>query len=430
MSLHYTLKCLGTGQILSDDLLPLSNPDSQEPAFLRTEYKRNKLIVGADSEGLYKYADWLPIRRRLKGSSAPATYRSNGLAKRLSLTNLHITFSGFWPEKNVAMTTGTFKECEAFSVCARLPENFDKTLVVASAGNTARAFAKVCSENQIPLVLVVPEQNLDGLWFTGELDECVKLIAAGGPSDYYDAIRLSQIICEEDGFVAEGGAKNVARRDGMSTTVLSAASMAGEIPEYYFQAVGSGTGAIAAWEANLRLLGDGRFGSRKMKLMLSQNAPFMPIYESWKRGTRELIEPSLEDAGRLLGLIHAHVLSNRKPPYGIVGGLYDALTDTDGDMFKVENGEAIAAGKLFEECESIDIAPAAAVALASLINAVNDGIIGKDAFVMLNITGGGVERLRRENRIRYLTPHAVIPFQEISKEGAKSGIRKIKGAVN
>jgi cysteate synthase len=35
----------------------------------------------------------------LKGSSAPVTYKSEGLAEKLGLTNLWITFSGYWPEK-------------------------------------------------------------------------------------------------------------------------------------------------------------------------------------------------------------------------------------------------------------------------------------------------------------------------------------------
>ena len=91
--------------------------------------------------------------------------------------------------------------------------------------------------------------------------------------DYFDAINLSNMVLASDKFLAEGGAKNIARRDGMGTTVLSATTHIGRIPDFYFQAVGSGTGAIAAWEANLRLIEDGRFGSHKMKLMCSrQNA--------------------------------------------------------------------------------------------------------------------------------------------------------------
>ena len=48
---------------------------------------------------------------------------------------------------------------------------------MASAGNTARAFAKVCSDNHIPLLLSVPEENIDALWFEAPLDDCVKLIS-------------------------------------------------------------------------------------------------------------------------------------------------------------------------------------------------------------------------------------------------------------
>ena len=155
------------------------------------------------------------------------------------------------------MKTCSFKETEAYSVCARLDNNIEEILVVASAGNTARAFGQVCSDNKIPLLLCVPEDNLDALWFESSLDDCVKLVVSKTGGDYFDAIYLSNIACELDIFMPEGGAKNIARRDGMGTTMLSATASIGEIPEYYFQAVGSGTGAIAAWEAKLRLIEDG-----------------------------------------------------------------------------------------------------------------------------------------------------------------------------
>ena len=75
----------------------------------------------------------------------------------------------------------------------------------------------------------------------------------------------------------------------MGTTVLSAATTIGEIPDYYFQAVGSGTGAIAAWEANMRLNEDGRFGNKTMKLVVSQNAPFVPMFDAWRGDSREML---------------------------------------------------------------------------------------------------------------------------------------------
>lgn len=154
-------------------------------------------------------------------------------------------------------------------------------------------------------------------------------------------------------FYAEGGAKNVARRDGMGTTVLSAATTIGEIPDYYFQAVGSGTGAIAAWEANMRLNEDGRFGDKLMKLIVSQNAPFVPMYDAWRVDSREMLPTEAARPRRDAEIIDAKVLSNRKPPYSPAGGLYDALKATDGDIMVATNAQARKARTLFEQTEGI-----------------------------------------------------------------------------
>ena len=314
------------------------------------------------------------------------------------------------------MTTCSFKETEAYTVCGRLAGNMEAKLVVASAGNTARAFAKVCSDNLIPLVLCVPYDNLNALWFEKPLNPCVKLLATEAGSDYFDAIHLSSIIASMPGYIAEGGAKNVARRDGMGTTVLSAVEHIGRIPDYYFQAVGSGTGAIAAWEANLRFLADGRFGEHKMKLIVSQNAPFAPIYEAWKAGSRAMLPYDDILARKHVEEIDAKVLSNRRPPYPITGGLFDALTDTAGDVLKVENNEARAAAILFKDLEGIDIHPAAAVAVASLQQAIANNTIESDALIMLNITGGGEERFKNGVEICYLQPSTIVGLKEFEKD--------------
>ena len=373
---------------------------------VRPVYEQKQLNVREGKElGLYRYADWLPIKQMLQNPSEPITYKSEKLAHRLGLSNLYITFNGWWPERGARMTTCSFKEMEAYSVCARMGEELkDKVLVVASAGNTARAFAKVCSDNGIKLLLCVPQDNIKALWFDQPLNPCVKLITTESGSDYFDAINLSNVVCELDGYLAEGGAKNIARRDGMSTTMMSATTFIGRTPDFYFQAVGSGTGAIAAWEANLRFIGDGRFGANKARLMVSQNKPFVPMYDAWKADSRALLPYDADQARRDAAEICAPVLSNRKPPYGLAGGLYDALKDTNGDIFAVSNDEANAAKALFEETEGIDIYHAAAVAAASLQQAVEKGVVKPDDVVMLNITGGGEKRFHAEHELHYLQP--------------------------
>ena len=402
----YQLQTVATGRIFSDEGWTLDDKQCDKPSMVRPVYEKKQLAVKEGKDlGLYRYADWLPIKTMLQNPSEPITYKSEGLAKRLGLNNLYITFNGWWPERNARMTTCSFKEMEAYSVCARLGDDLkDKVLVVASAGNTARAFAKVCSENTIKLLLCVPQDNIKALWFDKPLNPCVRLITTESGSDYFDAINLSNVVCEMDGYLAEGGAKNIARRDGMSTTMMSATTFIGRIPDFYFQAVGSGTGAIAAWEANLRFIEDGRFGTNKARLMVSQNKPFVPMYDAWRADSRALLPYDADQARKDAAEICAPVLSNRKPPYGLAGGLYDALKDTKGDIFAVSNDEANAAKALFEETEGIDIYHAAAVATASLQQAIDKGVVKTDDVVMLNITGGGESRFMAEHDIHYLQP--------------------------
>lgn len=421
---EYFLQSVNTGQQFSDKGWTLDAPGETEPTLIRTVYEEVQLNVGDESLGVFRFADWLPVQRFLQGSSAPATYKSVGLANHLGLKNLYITFSGYWPEKGALMRTCSFKETEAFAVGGRLEADNKGVLVVASAGNTARAFARVCSDNNIPLLLCVPEDNLNALWFDEPVLPHVKLISTRSGSDYFDAIALSNQVCTFPGYFAEGGAKNVARRDGMGTTVLSAAHFIGRIPDYYFQAVGSGTGAIAAWEANDRLIVDGRFGNHKMQLMVSQNAPFLPIHDAWKAGSRDMLPLDDDVARQQVEEILGKVLSNRKPPYPVVGGLFDALKDAGGDVLAVTNDEITAASALFEKLEGNDIHHAAAAAVAALINEVNDGLIPEDAVVMLNITGGGEKRFMKEKEVTYLKPDHVFDINPTNDE-VKSVLSKL-----
>lgn len=415
---QYQLQTVATGRVFNDEGWTLDDKQCDKPSMVRPLYESKQLHVKEGEEwGLYRYADWLPIKTLLQNPSEPITYKSQGLAKHLGLNNLYITFNGWWPERGAHMTTCSFKEMEAYSVCARLSDELkDKVLVVASAGNTARAFAKVCSDNNIKLLLCVPQDNIKALWFDQPLNPCVKLITTASGSDYFDAINLSNVVCEFEGYLAEGGAKNIARRDGMGTTMMSATTFIGRTPDFYFQAVGSGTGAIAAWEANLRFIGDGRFGSQKARLIVSQNRPFVPMYDAWRADSRALLPYDADQARKDAAEICAPVLSNRKPPYGLAGGLFDALKDSNGDILAVSNDEANAAKALLEETEGIDIYHAAAVATASLQQAVTKNIVKSDDTVMLNITGGGERRFQAEHTLYYLQPSHIFNIDFTKEE--------------
>ena len=113
------------------------------------------------------------------------------------------------------------------------------------------------------------------------------------------------------------------------------------------------------------------------------------------------------------------MLSNRKPPYGLAGGLYDALKDTQGDIFAVSNEEANIAKSLFEETEGIDIYHAAAVAVASLVQALHINKVQSDDIIMLNITGGGEKHFMETHQIYHLEPSHIFPIGFTQMEVAK-----------
>ena len=397
----YQLRCLECGKAISDRYTNICT--EKHNSLLRTDYKNSRRIRKLSGLGMYNYIDWLPVTETLQMSASPITYRSEGLGKELGLKNLVIGFSGYWPDRGAFMKTCSFKELEASPTCLRAKENSGKILVVPSAGNTSRAFAEVSAMTGMPVIAIVPKDSIYRMWTTTETanPDSVFLIAVEG--DYSDAIAISNEIVKIKGLIAEGGVKNVARRDGMGVVELEAAFFMHTLPDHYFQAVGSGTGAIAAWEAFIRLIGDGRFGDKMPRIHISQNLPFAPMFNAWQAGRAEIIaDKDMINAGEAIKAMYSDVLSTRNPPYSIRGGVYDMLVDTDGTVYGITNEDSRVAEKLFEREEGIDIDPAAAVAVASLVTAVDEGVVGKEDNILLNITGGGYKRLKgdyRQNRI-------------------------------
>ena len=411
---EYLLRCPRCGRPQPPSALDCANDDS----LLRTEYVAKRLTLREDLPGLWKFIDWLPVKGPLRGSGEkPVTFRSQVLARELGLSRLYISFSGYWPEREARMATCSFKDLEAPPTVERLMERKEgQALVVASAGNTARAFAQAASAAGLPLVLVVPASGESRLWTTVPPSESICVVSVKG--DYTEAIDLAARLAGEAGFVGEGGARNVARRDGMGVVVLDAALAMGALPDHYFQAVGSGTGGIAAWEASLRLIGDGRFGSSLPRLHLAQNSPCAPLYAAWTG----LAAPQ----GSCPGGMYDDVLYNRKPPYAVPGGVRDALEGTAGTVCAISNGEASLARQLFEEAEEIDILPAAAVAVAALQRAAASGSVKKDDLILLNITGGGVSRVREELEIFTLKSDIEADPSALSSASDKSLVAEIE----
>jgi cysteate synthase len=363
-----------------------------------TEY-RDSRFSEQGTKDVWRF-NWLPVHNPSTTQPGPYVYQSQNLARTLGLEELYITFNGYWPEKGALLETCTFKEFEAAVVLQNARENNVEGLIVASAGNTARAFAHLSATTGYPVIIVVPRMCLMEMWYLEPSSTVPTFAVADG--DYADSIDVARRIAKTLGFPFEGGVQNIAKRDGLGISMLESVSKIGKLPDHYVQAVGSGTGAIGVWEMAARFLKDGRYGTRLPIMHLGQNLPFAPMLHAWNRRSRNLSPEDLKL--ELLSRITTRVLSTRYPAYSVKGGVFDALTATNGRMYGVENDAIYAAMRLFEENEGIDIVPASGVAVAVLQQAMETGAIKRTDSVLLNITGGGENRLKKDRRTYTVVP--------------------------
>lgn len=392
---HFTITCRGCGKTLTD--VYCSFCEHCANSLLVTDYRDP--FRDDCGKGIWKF-NWLPVHTPAFEQPGTIVYRSQWLARHLGLENLWIAFNGYWPERGALIQTCTFKEFEAAIVLQNAIENGVKGLIVASAGNTARAFAHLSVVAGFPALIVVPRMCLMEMWYL-ESSAMVPTLAVGD-GDYSDSIDVARRIAALSGFPFEGGVRNIAKRDGLGSTMLEAVSIIGRLPDHYFQAVGSGTGGIGVWEMSERFLADGRFGSKLPELHLAQNLPFAPMVHAWEKKSRELFEEDLRP--ELIGQISTRVLSTRYPAYSVKGGVFDAMQACGGAMYGVTNREVFESMELFSNLEGVDIVAASGVAVGALRQAVQRNMIDKKDTILLNITGGGEVMLGREKKTYNVEP--------------------------
>ena len=100
------------------------------------------------------------------------------------------------------------------------------------------------------------------------------------------------------------------------------------------------------------------------------------------------------------------VLTNRKPPYSLAGGLFDALQATDGRMYAVSNEVGRKAAQFLRDAEGIDPQPGSGDRDCGARAGCRDRGGGRDDLILLNITVG----IREDpGGLHPVSPHDVRP---------------------
>ena len=150
-----------------------------------------------------------------------------------------------------------------------------------------------------------------------------------------------------------------------------------------------------------RLIEAGLFEGPAPRQHVSQNVEHHPIHNAWQAGRDHLIP---EDYPAEEVEVYSDYLLNKGPAYAQVGAVHDVLKASKGQTYIVERAAAAQARTMIETIEGIDIMTPGAVAAASLLQALESGEVDKDECVLLNISGGGVERLKMDIETRTVNP--------------------------
>ncbi|MDR2866165.1 MAG: hypothetical protein LBV13_02005 [Methanomassiliicoccaceae archaeon] len=153
----YRLRCLQCGRFVND---PYRLRCGDHTGLLRPEYATRSLDI-KKAKSVFKFYDWLPISSTADSNAAPVVFRNERLNKELGLKDMWVAFTGYYPERGAFVRSCSFKEMESLPTMVRIRDKRKGTIVVASAGNTGRAFAQTSNDLGMNSVIIVPERSAD-----------------------------------------------------------------------------------------------------------------------------------------------------------------------------------------------------------------------------------------------------------------------------
>jgi threonine synthase len=332
-------------------------------------------------EGLWRYAEVLPIYDLNNivslGEGGTPLIKSRALASMLGLKHLYIKDERQGP-------TASFKDRQATVAISALKEMGVDSVVVASTGNVAIAYAAYSARAGIKLWAFFPsltpgEKMREAALYGAEV---IKITGT-----YDQTKELAARFAKRQGVFLDRGIKSVAAIEAMKTMAYEIAEQLGFIlndgarwrsPDWFIQSVSGGMGPIGVGKGYREMYDFGVI-DKMPALGLVQSTGCAPMVEAFQRGQR--IATPNENPETLITTL---ATGNPGRAYEL---LYDYVKEYGGHFVSADDEEAFNAIRILARNDGISVEPATGVAFAGLFKMVREGVIKPDDVVVVNCSG-------------------------------------------
>lgn len=292
-------------------------------ARIRAEVPRETIEGRPWSEGLWRYAEMLPV----SGKEARVTL-GEGATPLLPLDTLSEELDvEVWLKDEGLNPTGTFKARGAAVGVSRAKELGAGTIALPTAGNAGAAWAAYGARAGLPVIVAMPKDappitQQEVRMFGARLHLVDGLIS--------DAGRWVGEGVRKFGWYDASTFKEPYRLEGKKTLGLEIAEqLAWHAPDVILYPTGGGVGLIGLWKAFIELAELGWLESNKPpRLVAVQSTGCAPVVRAWEQG--ETVTHFWEDAST--------VAAGLRVPGPISGPLMlRALRETDGTALAVDD---------------------------------------------------------------------------------------------
>lgn len=372
----WTLSCSACGATPPQFVGATTCPTCVQPLFAR----HAAVPVGtslAPRWDMWRYASWLPLHAGEApvslGEGLTPLLEAPSLARAAGVRRLRIKDESRNP-------TGSFKARGMSAAITRAKHDGMPGLVVPTAGNAGAAIAAYAAAAGLPVRVFAPRTTPRPIL---ETIEALGAHLERVDGHIGDAGRLAAAFATESGWWPVATLKEPYRVEGMKTMGFELAEQCGwQLPDVVVYPTGGGEGTVGIWKAIEELRADGWLPAetRQPRYVVAQAAGCAPIHRAFTEGA-DHASPWIDPVTHASGL--------RVPgPFGD-RVLLRILRATQGVTAAVDEETMRTATARLSHATGIDAAPEGGCALAAVERLVADGVIARDADVVVFNTGVG-----------------------------------------